>query len=92
MSAVRGRSQLIQALGRVAMLLVWSLVLWGALLFASTLANALGEGPASAFARLVPAQGASIWSWLGPLSVLLALAAGLIVGGLAVWNRTNGPQ
>jgi hypothetical protein len=90
MPAVRGRSQLFETLARVAMLSFWALVLWGVLTFASTLANAWGEGPAAAFSRLVPARGASIWVWLSPLSVVLALAAGLAVAGLAVWNRAAG--
>lgn len=87
MAVAGARSQLIQAFGRVAMLLVWCLVAWGALLFASTLANAMGEGPAAAFARLVPARGASVWVWLSPLAVLLALVAGLGVAVVAVWSR-----
>ena len=40
--------------------------------------------------RLLPERGASIWVWLNPLSVVLALAAGLGVAGLAVWNRAAG--
>ena len=92
MPAVRGRSQLFETLTRVAMLAFWSLVFWGVLTFASTLANAWGEGPAAAFGRLVPERGASVWGWLSPLSVVLALAAGLGVAGLAVWNRAAGAQ
>jgi hypothetical protein len=69
------------------MLAFWALVLWGVLSFASTLANAWGEGPAAAFGRLVPERGASIWGWLSPLSVVLALAAALGAAGLAVWTR-----
>ena len=56
----------------------------------TTLANAWGEGPSAAFGRLLPERGASIWVWLNPLSVVLALAAGLGVAGLAVWNRAAG--
>ena len=92
MPAVRGRSQPFETLGRIAMLAVWALVLWGVLTFAATLANAWGEGPVAAFGRLVPPHGASIWGWLSPLSVVLALAAGLGVAGLAVWNRAAGAQ
>jgi hypothetical protein len=88
MPAVRGRSQLFETLSRVAMLLFWSLVFWGVLTFASTLANAWGEGPSTAFGRLVPERGASVWGWLSPLSVVLALATALGVAGLAVWNRS----
>jgi hypothetical protein len=90
MPPVRGRSPLVATLGRVAMLAFWSLVLWGVLTFASTLANAWGEGPSAAFGRLVPERGASFWVWLNPLSVVLALVAGVGVAGLAVWNRAVG--
>ncbi len=88
MRAVRGRSQLVETFARIAMLAFWSLVFWGVLTFASTLANAWGEGPAAAFGRLDPERGASMWGWLSPVSVVLALVAGLGVAGLAVWNRS----
>jgi hypothetical protein len=91
--AVAGaRSQLIQTLSRTLVLLVWALVLWGSLLITSTLANALGEGTAAAFARLVPARGASVWDWLSPLAMLLALVAGLGVAVVALWNRRRAPE
>ena len=79
-----------QALGRATMLLAWALVAWGALLLASAVANAFGEGPAAAFARLLPARDASIWGWLAPLSVLLALGAGLLGAALAIEARRRG--
>jgi len=89
------RASLRQALGRVTLLLLWSLVGWGAVLLLSTLANALAEGPSSAFARLLPRRGAALWGWLSPLCVLLALAAGLIGGALVVsrrWERGTSPE
>jgi hypothetical protein len=92
MPAVRARSQLVGALGRVAMLGFWSLALWGVLVLASTLANVMGEGPTAAFARLLPARGASVWVWLSPLAMLLALVAGLGAAVLAVWNRRRAPE
>ena len=78
------RSVVRQALGRTAVLLVWALVGWGVLLVASAVANAFTEGGGSAFSRLLPARGASIWGWLGPFSVLLALGAVLAVAALAI--------
>jgi hypothetical protein len=83
------RSVVLQALGRTAVLLVWTLVGWGALLIASALANAFGEGPTTAFARLMPSD-ASVWGWLGSLSVLLALGAGLVGAALAIASRWRG--
>jgi hypothetical protein len=95
--ATRARSVVLQALGRTAILLVWALVGWGVLLVASALANAFGEGPAVAFARLLPAGDPSIWGWLGPLSVLLTLGAGLVgvalaIRGRGVWGVRSPPQ
>jgi hypothetical protein len=85
--AIRARSVVLQALGRTAILLAWALVGWGLLLVASALANAFGEGPAAAFARLLPAPDPSAWGWLGPLSVLLTLGAGLVAAALAIARR-----
>ncbi len=65
--------------GRIAILLLWSLALWGALLLASAVTDSFSEGSV-AFARLVPARGATFWSWLASLCVVLALAV-VIVGG-----------
>jgi len=74
------RSGIFQSLVRAAVLLAWALVVWGGLLVVSAVANAITEGP-EAFARLLPAAGASIWGWLGPLSVLMVFAA-VIIGAL----------
>jgi TRAP-type C4-dicarboxylate transport system permease small subunit len=65
--------------GRIAILLLWSLALWGALLLASAVTDSFSEGSV-AFARLVPARGANVWSWLAGLCVVLAVAV-VIVGG-----------
>jgi hypothetical protein len=87
MAAVGERSRLIQTFGRLSMLVFWALVLWGVLLFLSTFANAVREGPAAAFARLVPAHGASPWGWLALVSMVLALGVGLTVGAAVVRKR-----
>ncbi len=84
------RSLLLRALGRAALLLVWALVGWGVLLLASAVANAFGEGPAAAFARLLPESDASIWGWLGPVSVLLALLAALVFAAFTIARRWSG--
>jgi hypothetical protein len=80
------RSVVLRTLGRTAILLSWALVGWGGLLIASTLVNAFDEGPATAFVRLLPAHDDS-WGWLGPISVLLALGAGLVGAALVIANR-----
>ena len=84
------RSVVLQALGRTAVLLVWALVGWGALLVVSALAGSWSEGPATAFARLLPARDASVWGWLAPFSVLLALGGGLLGAALAIAQRSRG--
>jgi len=71
--------------------LSWSLAAWGALLLLLTLVDAVGEGPGPALTRLLPAAGASVWAWLNALSVMLALAVGLVVGGIA-WSRRGSAQ
>jgi hypothetical protein len=78
-------------LARTALLLLWSLVAWGALLLVLTLVDAVGEGPGPALARLLPAAGASVWAWLNALSVGLAVAVGLVVGGIT-WTRRGSAQ
>jgi hypothetical protein len=79
-------SQIVRTLGRVSLLLMLALAGWGALLFASALANAVGEGPAAAFGRLVPPHGASVWGWLAAFSVLLAITAVVAGAALVVWR------
>jgi hypothetical protein len=80
-------SHIVRTLGRVSLLLMLALAAWGALLFASALANAVGEGPGAAFGRLVPPRGGSVWGWLGAFSVLLAITAAVAGAALLVWNR-----
>jgi hypothetical protein len=80
------RAVVVQSVGRVAMLLLWALVLWGALLLAAAAADAWSEGSV-AFARLIPGQGANGWAWLAALSVLLALGAGLVGGASLAAKR-----
>ena len=86
---MRARTVVVQPLARAALLILWSLVAWGALLVLLTLVDAVGEGPWPALARLVPASGASVWAWLNALSMMLALAVGLVGAGIAWSRRTN---
>lgn len=81
---MRTRSLVLQASSRMLLLAVWALVGWGALLIVSAFVNAIDEGSAAAFARLLPARGAAVWGWLAPFSVLLALGAGLVGAALLV--------
>ena len=81
-------------LARTALLLLWSLVAWGALLLAMTLVDAVGEGVGPALARLLPGRGASVWAWLNTFAVALAVSAGLLTGGLlgsSWWRRARPP-
>ena len=80
-----------QWLARSALLVLWSLVAWGALLLLVTLAHAVGEGPSPALARLLPSPGSSAWGWLNAFSAALALAAGLVGAGLFLWGRRGLP-
>ena len=88
---MRARTLVLQPLARTALLILWSLVAWGALLLLLTLVDAVGEGPWPALARLVPASGASVWAWLNALSMMLALSVGLVGAGIAWSRRTNAP-
>ncbi|HYN02940.1 MAG TPA: hypothetical protein VE359_10880 [Vicinamibacteria bacterium] len=90
--ATRARTLVLQPLARAALLMLWSLVAWGALLFLLTLVDAVGEGLRPALARLLPARGASVWAWLNALSVMLALAVGLFGAGIAWSRRTSAPE
>ena len=83
----------VQGLARTALLLLWSLAAWGALLFLLTLVDAVDEGPGRALARLLPARGASVWAWLNALLVGLAVSVGLLVGGYVAWTcRGSAPR
>ncbi len=81
------RDVLRQLLLRTLLMLLWSLVGWGALLLLLALVNAAGEGPGPALARLLPSRGSSIWAWLNGLSAALALAVGVLAGGYLAWAR-----
>jgi hypothetical protein len=76
-----------QWLARTALLLLWSLVAWGALLLLLTLGHVAAEGPGRALARLVPPSGASVWAWMNAVSVGLAVGVALVAGGLAASSR-----
>jgi hypothetical protein len=78
-------------LARSVLLILWSLVAWGALLLLLTVLDAAGEGLGPAFGRLLPSRGASGWAWLNALSVALALAVGIVAAGLLAWGRWGPP-
>jgi hypothetical protein len=86
---MRARAILTYSFGRFAFLLLWSLAAWGVLLIASAVADSFSEG-STAFARLLPTQGATVWAWLGALSVALALAVGLVGGAVFASRVTRG--
>ncbi len=73
---MNARAFALQWLLRAALLLLWSLVAWGALLLLVTLFDVAGEGVRPALARLLPSAGASVWAWLNALSAALAMAVG----------------
>ena len=73
-------------LARSALLVLWALVAWGALLLLVSLGQALSEGLRPALARLLPSSGTSAWGWLNALSAGLALAVGVVAAGLLLWG------
>jgi hypothetical protein len=77
---------------RSAALVLWTLVLWGALLLFLTLLGAAGEGLRPALTRLLPSRGVSAWAWTNALSVALAVAVGLVAAGLFIWGRRAGRE
>ena len=77
---------------RGGLLLAWSLTGWGTLLLLATLAGVVTDGPGVAFARLVPVRGASLWTWLNGLSVVLALGAWLVGGAFFVQARRRSAE
>jgi hypothetical protein len=76
----------LQWLLRSVALVLWTLVLWGALLLFLTLLDVAGEGLRPALTRLLPSRGASAWAWLNAASVALTLAVSIVVGGLLAWG------
>jgi len=84
------RVLVLQWLARTALLLLWSLVAWGALLLVLTAGHVVQQGLGAALARLVPPSGASPWAWVNALSVALAVAAGLVAGGVYASGRRRG--
>jgi len=77
-------------LARTALLLLWSLVGWGALVLLATLGHVAGEGPGAALARLVPPAGASAWAWGNALALALAVGVGIVAVGFWMLSRGSG--
>ena len=76
-------------LARCALLVAWSLVVWGGLLLLVSLGHAASEGVRPALALLLPSPGTSAWGWLNSLSAGLALAVGVVMVGVWVWGRVS---
>jgi hypothetical protein len=76
-------------LARIALLLVWSLVGWGALVVLATLGHVVGEGPGAALARLAPPAGASAWAWGNALAAALAVGVGIVAVGFWMLSRAS---
>ncbi len=92
--ATTARVLVLEGLARTALLLLWSLVAWGALLLVLTVVDAVGGGLGPALARLLPGRGASVWAWLNTFAVALAVCVGLLAGGLlgsSWWRRARPP-
>ena len=85
---MKSRGAAAETIGRLAFVALGSLVLWGALLLASAVADSWSEG-AVAFARLVPSRGANIWAWLAGLSVVMAIGAGVIGAAYLATRRAD---
>jgi hypothetical protein len=64
-----------RALSRVALLLVWALVIWGTLLLGATVAQALEGGLRPALLALVPEGEEAAWAWVNVVAMALALVA-----------------
>jgi hypothetical protein len=74
------------------LLALWALVVWGSLLLLVSLGHAVSEGVRPAVARLLPTQETSAWGWINALSAGLALAVGVVVGGVWAWGRGSGSK
>jgi hypothetical protein len=72
---------------RGSLVALWALAGWGTLLLLATAFGVLSDGLGVALGRLVPAPGASMWSWLNGVAALLALLGWMIAGGLFAWGR-----
>jgi hypothetical protein len=74
------------------LLVAWSFLGWGHLVLAATLFNAVGEGPGAACERLLPAPGASLWTWLNDLAAVLAVAFWAVAATGSLWARRQRRQ
>jgi hypothetical protein len=86
---MRSRGAAAETLGRLGFVLLGSLVLWGALLLASAVADSWTEG-AAAFTRLVPSRDANVWSWLAGLSVVMAIGAAVFCAAFVATRAARG--
>ena len=75
-------------LARTALLLLWSLVAWGALVLLATLGHVAGRGPAARPSRAsCPPAGASAWAWGNAVAVALAVGVGMAGREGCGWSR-----
>jgi uncharacterized membrane protein YedE/YeeE len=88
---MKGRGAAAEMLGRLGFVLLGSLVLWGALLLASAVADSWSEG-ATAFTRLVPSRDANAWAWLAGLSVVMAIGAAVFGAAFLATRAARGPS
>jgi len=76
---------------RPAVFVLLSLLLWGTLLLLVAAVNAFGEGVRPVVVRLLPARGASLWTWVNAGCAALALVAwALVASALALRLRSGG--
>lgn len=64
---------MLRTLSRIALLLAWSLVIWGTLLLGATVAHALEGGLRPALLALVPEGEEAAWAWVNAVAIALAL-------------------
>jgi hypothetical protein len=83
------RVVVLRSLARAAALVLWTLVLWGALLLGLALVDGPRVGFGTALGRLLPSRGDSAWAWANAASAALACAAGVAAGIAAggTWLR-----
>ncbi len=80
----REQDGLFRILARGLLLLAWSSVLWGTLLFLSLLTGVLSDGPAAVLARLDPRERPGLFPWINAACTVLAPFVWLLLAGLIV--------